>query len=50
MEKVINQPSFKLKEPIVRFSQRGIGQSRLDTRVNTKPVLRSNFTTIKKSA
>jgi hypothetical protein len=44
----IREEPFKLKEPIVRFDRRGIGQSRLDTRVNTQPSLRSNFTTIKK--
>ena len=44
----IREEPFKMKEPVVRFSQRGIGQSRLDTRVNTQPVLRSNFNVIKK--
>ena len=44
----IREEPFKLKEPIVRFSQRGIGQSRLDTRVNTNPVLRNTFATIRK--
>ena len=44
----IREEPFKLREPIVRFSQSGKGQTRLDTRVNTQPVIRSNFTTIRK--
>ena len=44
----IREEPFRMKEPIVRFSQRGIGQSRLDTRVNTNPILRNNFNTIRK--
>ena len=44
----IREEPFKLKEPIVRFSQSGRGQSRLDTRVNTQPSVRNSFTVIKK--
>jgi len=44
----IREEPFKLKEPVVRFSKSGIGQTRLDTRVNTQPSVRSSFTVIKK--
>ena len=44
----IREEPYKMKEPIVRFDQRGIGQSRVDTNVNTNPVLRNSFTTFRK--
>ena len=37
-----------MKEPVVRFSQSVRGQQRLDTRVNTQPVIRTAFGLIKK--
>jgi hypothetical protein len=44
----IREEPFKMKEPVVRFSQSGRGQQRLDTRVNTQPVIRTAFGLIKK--
>ena len=39
---------FFIKEPIVRFDKAGSAEVRLDRNTPNKPVVRSNFNTIKK--
>ena len=46
--KFFSEEHFFMKEPIVRFDKAGSAEVRLDRNTPNKPVVRSNFNTIKK--